>query len=282
MQFQVRGIHVASLSCASSSTGSSKQSLPISQQPTYASVQPKDQRKKVVLRPKAIPSHLNTPLAADNMISSLSEDIDSLQINSGDEKCCTSRLAWRTYTPSPPSTAPLPAKFHGKKDHSLLNMHSAPNLPYQSASTQFEDFRLPANTPLEIKDSSFNENNVNNIKARPKSFILENLESRKKEKEVIVDSEAKPRPKSLIRDLSNPIMEFKGRPQEVGSDGARERRKPAMLQFNLRKSRRRTGYSSTESITTSSSGDSMESLRSSTSEGNRYVRCMHFFQKEKK
>jgi hypothetical protein len=64
-------------------------------------------------------------------------------------------------------------------------------------------------------------------------------------------------------------MEFKGRPHEAESEHARSRRDAGLLEFKLRSSRRRAGYSSTESMATSSSGGSMESIRSSTSEGNR-------------
>ncbi|OAD56395.1 hypothetical protein WN48_03439 [Eufriesea mexicana] len=181
-----------------------------------------------------------------------SQDIESLQINSSDEKTGSPRLPARGYTPSPPSTAPLPAKFHGNRDHLLLNIRSTPNLPCQPDHPRLKDLRLPVKSSLRAKDSPQSSEGsileIKEFKGRPR--------------------EERQRPRSLIRE-SKPIMEFKGRPHEAESDLLRPRREVGLLEFKLRTSRRRPGYSSTESMATSSSGGSMESLRSSTSEGNR-------------
>lgn len=213
-------------------------------------------------------------------MSSLSQDIESLQINSGDEKTSSPRLPVRGYTPSPPSTAPLPAKFHGgNKDHLLLNIRSAPNLPSQPDHPRLKDMRLPVKS-LRAKDSpqSSEAGSILEIKGRPKAaFGLDTgaeSQSRRNDKELILEFKGRPRdesrqrPRSLIRE-SRPIMEFKGRPHEAEGDLPRPRRESGLLEFKLRTTRRRVGYSSTESMATSSSGGSMESIRSSTSEGNR-------------
>ncbi|XP_015596336.1 uncharacterized protein LOC107268255 [Cephus cinctus] len=230
---------------------------------------PKDRRKVVLLRPKPIPSRLQQ---TDN-ISSLSQDIESLQINSSDEKA-SPRLPVRGYTPSPPSTAPLPAKFHGNKDHLLLNIRSAPNLPSQPDHPRLKDMRLPVKSLRAKESPQSSEGSILEIKGRPKSFVQEvDSQSRRLDKELILEFKGRPRedrqrPRSLIRE-SRPIMEFKGRPHEAEGELPRPRRESGILEFKLRTTRRRVGYSSTESMATSSSGGSMESLRSSTSEGNR-------------
>ncbi|XP_017782851.1 PREDICTED: uncharacterized protein LOC108567100 [Nicrophorus vespilloides] len=148
-------------------------------------------------------------------------------------------LPLRGYTPSPPSTAPLPTKFHGKE--SIMNsIRSAPNLPSHSKA-RLKNLHLPIKSlrgcsptsssstfdiqlPHQIQDSSLTKDNrVLEIKDRPRKDLL------------------------LFKRAKNgkgTILEFKSR-------------------------RRRHKYSSTESMTTSSSGGSMESIKSSTSEGNR-------------
>jgi hypothetical protein len=172
----------------------------------------------------------------------------------------------------------LPAKFHGNRDHLLLNIRSAPNLPSQPDHPRLKDIRLPVKSLLRAKDSpQSSEGSILEIKGRPKTFVQENIDSsqgRRFDKELILEFKDRPReerqrPRSLIRE-NRPIMEFKGRPHEAESELARPRcRDAGLLEFKLRTSRRRAGYSSTESMATSSSGGSMESIRSSTSEGNR-------------
>ncbi|XP_020296237.1 uncharacterized protein LOC109861128 isoform X2 [Pseudomyrmex gracilis] len=300
---QMRSSNAALTSRTSSSTDTPKQQH--QQQLPYAgqSQSSKDHRRKVVLlRPKPIPSRLQQqqqqqqqhsqqqqqqqqqpqqqpqqPQQQPDNISTLSQDIESLQINSSDEKTGSPRLSARDYTPSPPSTAPLPAKFHGNRDNLLLNIRSAPNLPSQPDHPRLKDMRLPVKSSLRAKDSpQSSEGSILEIKSRPKTFVQENIDSsgRRFDKELILEFKDRPReerqrPRSLIRE-SRPIREFKGRPHEAESDLiARPRRDAGLLEFKLRSSRRRAGYSSTESMATSSSGGSMESIRSSTSEGNR-------------
>lgn len=233
----------------------------------YAS---KDRRKVVLLRPKPIPSRLQQP---DN-ISALSQDIESLQINSSDEKNSSPRLPLRGYVPappSPPSTAPLPAKFHGRKDH-LLNIRSAPNLPAQADHPRLKDTRLPVKSLRAKESPQSSEGSILEIKSRPKNETPD-IHGRRLDKELILEFKGRPkeerqRPRSLVREI-RPIMEFKGRPHEAEEHLPGPRREAGLLEFKLRTTRRRVGYSSTESMATSSSGGSMESLRSSTSEGNR-------------
>ncbi|XP_044021222.1 uncharacterized protein LOC122861104 [Aphidius gifuensis] len=262
---QLRIISSAQSRASSSTDGSKKNSQ-------YTGQLAKDNRRKiVVLKPKPIPIRLqhNQPDA----LSNLSHEIESLQINSGDENT-SSRLPVRGYTQSPPSTAPLPAKFHNNKDHLLLNMHSTPNLPSQPDQSRLKDIRLPVKS-LKSNESHQSNDGILEIKSRPKSLIQENNQSqlRRGDKDFILEFKERPkeerqRPRSLIRE-NRPIMEFKGRPHEAESDILRSRREAGIIEFKLRPTRRRIGYSSTESMATSSSGGSMESIRSSTSEGNR-------------
>lgn len=109
------------------------------------------------------------------------------------------------FTPSPPSTAPLPLKFPTKHEKFFINsIKSAPNLP---ASNAIQHPRLKDLRGSEKSDAS---------KERPRSVIIE-----------------------------------------------------AGRVFELKRSHSGRNYSSTESMATSSSGGSMESIRSSMSEGNR-------------
>lgn len=243
---------------------------PVNCPSVYAS---KDRRKVVLLRPKPIPSRLQQP---DN-ISALSQELDSIHVNhSSDEKNSSQRLPLRGYqpAPSPPSTAPLPAKFHGRNDHLLLNIRSAPNIPAQTMSAdhpRLKDTRLPVKSLRAKESPQSSEGSILEIKGRPKNEAPDN--GRRLDKELILEFKGRPkeerqRPRSLVRE-TRPIMEFKGRPHEAEEHVSRPRRETGLLEFKLRTTRRRVGYSSTESMATSSSGGSMESLRSSTSEGNR-------------
>jgi hypothetical protein len=125
--------------------------------------------------------------------------------------------------PTPPSSAPLPTKFHSA--HCIATVHSAPDIPVRA-----KDLKLP------IKSSKHRSQD------RPRSCLMDKLDK------------CPPRPRSLFcgprKAEDGPrgfgeILEIKGRPP------------------------RRPKYSSTESMATSSSGGSLESIRSSTSEGNR-------------
>lgn len=264
---QLRIINSAQSRASSSTDGSKKNCQYTGQQLS------KDNRRKiVVLKPKPIPVRLQH--SQQDTLSNLTNEIESLQINSGDENT-SARLPVRGYTQSPPSTAPLPAKFHNNKDNLLLNMRSAPNLPLQPDHPRLKDMRLPIKSLNSQESPQSSEGSILEIKSRPKNLIRENNESqiRRGDKDFILEIEEKSReerqrPRSLIRE-NRPIMEFKGRPHEAESDLLRSRREPGITEFKLRPTKRRIGYSSTESMATSSSGGSMESIRSSTSEGNR-------------
>lgn len=118
--------------------------------------------------------------------------------------------------PTPPSSAPLPVKFHSP--HCMASVQSAPDIPVRG-----KDLRLP------IKSSKHRTG----LRARSCHPDPKDDSSRS-----LFEEQDKGKPRGLE------ILEIKGRP-------------------------RRLKYSSTESMATSSSGGSLESIRSSTSEGNR-------------
>ena len=266
---------------------------------------PKERRKVTLVRgklvkerPKGIPSRL---LLSDTASSTttLSQDFDGLEIDdSEDVKPEPSPpLPLRGYSPSPPSTAPLPAKFHGNnKDILAMNsIRSAPNLPSTSpAHSRLKDMRLPVKSlrARELPDSR--KGSIMEFKGRPRSLVHQ--------EENVPDF--KGRPRSMFVEEGGPIFEFKGRPNDAakleqpilefkGRPGRSEKNEGSVLDFSGRQrglvsqesdpilefkgrpvpgSRRcgvRPKYSSTESMATSSSGGSLESIRSSTSEGNR-------------
>ncbi|XP_068081322.1 uncharacterized protein hwt [Anabrus simplex] len=254
---------------------------------------PKERRKITLVRgklvkdrPKALPSRVN---CGDNMSSTttLSQDLEGLVLEAPEviKAAPSPSLPLRGYSPSPPSTAPLPAKFHGNKDlHNMNSIRSAPNLPAGSpAHARLKDMRLPVKS-LRAREScskgsimefkgrpmslSHDEENVQEFKGRPHSMFQEGahiLEFKDRlrvgEPEHGLILEFKGRPASAVAEFSvrdrgtvgqesGPILEFKGRP-------------------GVRRCGVRPKYSSSESMATSSSGGSLESIRSSTSEGNR-------------
>lgn len=191
----------------------------------------------------------------NNSISALSQTLQDMQLKPAEETSTTSgalSLPLRGYTPSPPSTAPLPTKFHGK-DIVMNSIRSTPNLPLQKS--RFKDLRLPIKSlrgrttasssgSLQTRDSTFvmELNAKNDLISEFKGWT--GHDQSKAEKKRILEIKDRPLLKNTKKSSKDPILEFKSR-------------------------RRRPKYSSTESITTSSSGGSMESIRSSTSEGNR-------------
>lgn len=267
---------------------------------------PKDRRKVTLVRgklvkerPKAIPGRL---LQSDSASSTttLSQDLGGLEIGDPEEDkpVPSPPLPLRGYSPSPPSTAPLPAKFHGNnKDILAMNsIRSAPNLPSTSpAHPRLKDMRLPVKSlrARELPDNR--KGSIMEFKGRPRSMIHQ-------EESV---PEFKGRPRSMFVEGGGPILEFKGRPNDAekgeqpilefkGRPGRSEKEElPALdvggrqrgvvsqesgpiLEFKGRPApavNRRCSVhpksSSTESMATSSSGGSLESIRSSTSEGNR-------------
>ncbi|XP_055695258.1 uncharacterized protein LOC129797033 isoform X2 [Lutzomyia longipalpis] len=175
--------------------------------------------------------------------STVSQEMENLHLmdNSLDnvananEGGSAAQLPLRGYTPSPPSTAPLPVKFPGKHERFHMNsIKSAPNLPATNPlkNARLKDLRLPLQSlrPHDAPASSEGSigdtgsyNSPRNID-RPRSVVLE----------------------------SGRVLELK---RSHHGSGQRQRRGG--------------NFSSTESMATSSSGGSMESIRSSTSEGNR-------------
>lgn len=222
----------------------------------------------------------NTEPATSN-VSGLSTELSNVHIREQDvdqqnnPTTSSSQLPMRGYTPSPPSTAPLPMKFPGKHDRFFMNsIRSAPNLPSSNpAHPRLRDLRLPLQSNLRQQQqqggSSLVTSNENSLTDSayvnpPSSSLHHNhnshhhhhLSSHQGITNVSGGSRSRSRPRSFVLE-SGRVMELRKshashHHHHVGNG-----------------SRRPHNYSSTESIATSSSGGSMESLRSSTSEGNR-------------
>ncbi|XP_037932883.1 uncharacterized protein LOC119667648 [Teleopsis dalmanni] len=210
----------------------------------------------------------NSCTADKNNIAGLSNDLANAHIHeqnvdqqNNTTTTCTSssQLPMRGYTPSPPSTAPLPIKFPGKHDRFFMNsIKSAPNLPSSNpAHPRLRDLRLPIQTTLRQQHalgSSIGTSNENSLTdsayVNPPSSTSHHLHLQSTS-----NSRTRDRPRSFVLE-SGRVLELRkshaSHHHHVGNGG-----------------RRQHNYSSTESIATSSSGGSMESLRSSTSEGNR-------------
>ncbi|KAH8265117.1 hypothetical protein KR026_010563 [Drosophila bipectinata] len=218
----------------------------------------------------------------------------------------TQQLPVRGYTPSPPSTAPLPMKFPGKHDR-YLNMNSirsAPNLPAANpAHPRLRDLRLPLQSikNQQMCGGSSNDNSLTDSAYvnPPSTNSNSNAASGSASASAStaggggggggpgtgtgvgsVSGAAPRRPRSFVLE-SGRVLELRrsaqGAGQPQGSSTSQRHHHPH--HHHHRRGHQRPGkgqgsipghnYSSTESIATSSSGGSMESLRSSTSEGNR-------------
>ncbi|XP_050093517.1 uncharacterized protein LOC126576333 [Anopheles aquasalis] len=163
----------------------------------------------------------------------------------------SSQLPLRGYTPSPPSTAPLPMKFPGKHERFFINsIKSAPNLPSSNVAAQhprLKDLRLDIqnvrhnDVPSGSCDGSINDGSSS-------SFNHHN-------------TKAGERPRSTLCLEPERVLELKR--------GHRSSHHHHGKQPSAGHHQRGRNFSSTESMATSSSGGSMESLKSSTSEGNR-------------
>ncbi|XP_050518946.1 uncharacterized protein LOC126893049 [Diabrotica virgifera virgifera] len=185
----------------------------------------------------------------NSSVIALSHDIQNIRLVETEENnsASSSGLPLRRYTPSPPSTAPLPAKFHSK-EHTMNSIRSAPNLPSHHKSRFLPVKSLTTSSDsLQIRQGS--------------AFEIEFGCSSNK-----LISEFKGRPAHLKDEAKDRIHEIKGRPRKELLI-INKRSKDSLLEFKGRRIRHK--YSSTESMTTSSSGGSMESIKSSTSEGNR-------------
>lgn len=211
---------------------------------------PQNRRKVTLLCPK--PKKDDT-----NSIGILSQNLQELHIPES-EICSTSgglSLPLRGYTPSPPSTAPLPTKFHGKES-GMNSIRSAPNLPSHPKS-RLKDLHLPVKSLRGRSPTS----SSGSLRTQGSAFEIEFGNSN----ELI--SEFKGRPGQSKENKVDTVLEIKDRPRKELIPFKTKDVKKNILEFKGR--RRRHKYSSTESITTSSSGGSMESIKSSTSEGNR-------------
>lgn len=211
---------------------------------------PQNRRKVTLLCPKQ-------NIVDTNSVGVLSQNLQELHIPES-EVCSTSgglSLPLRGYTPSPPSTAPLPTKFHGK-ELGMNSIRSAPNLPSHPKS-RLKDLHLPVKSLRGRSPTS----SSGSLQTQGSAFEIEFGNSN----ELI--SEFKGRPGQSKENKVDTVLEIKDRPRKELITFKTKDVKKNILEFKGR--RRRHKYSSTESITTSSSGGSMESIKSSTSEGNR-------------
>lgn len=194
-------------------------------------------------RPRSI--HIRRDLSVDSLrLRDLSlQDLEQVEVHEPP-------LPLRGTTPTPPSSAPLPTKF--PSSHSMATVHSAPNLPGAHADLP----RLP------ITAVRCRMEDTRNLEGRPKSF-LEGV-STEKDSSRLRDN----RPKSLFC-TEHKTKETKRRPESRSDSSTAFLATAKVLEIKGRPRRVRVKYSSTESMATSSSGGSLESIRSSTSEGNR-------------
>ncbi|KAK3921764.1 SH2 domain-containing adapter protein F [Frankliniella fusca] len=194
----------------------------------------------------SIGSQDGTPGAGGAGAAVLSSSLGGLHLgSSGGSERSDSPL--RGYSPPPPgsapSSAPLPAKFHGhgSQGRSMLSLRSAPSAPH-----------LATKAVREIKGRPGHP--------RPTSLAMTASSSTASSTDAAAGtSSQQDLPLALARpSRARTILEFKGRPSSGRVD------RPLSLVAP-----RRPKFSSTESMATSSSGGSLESVRSSTSEGER-------------
>ncbi|XP_059610278.1 uncharacterized protein LOC132257409 isoform X2 [Phlebotomus argentipes] len=171
--------------------------------------------------------------------STISQEMENMHLmeNSANanEAGLAAQLPLRGYTPSPPSTAPLPVKFPGKHERFLMNsIKSAPNLPSTNPpkNARLKDLHLPLKSLCPRDPPASSEGSIGDTRSYNSPRNAE-------------------RPRSVVLE-SGRVLELKGSHHGTGQ-----------------RQRRGGNFSSTESMVTSSSGGSMESIRSSTSEGNR-------------
>lgn len=190
------------------------------------------------------------PPSQDN-ISRLSQNLQDMHLPLDETSGPSGVLPLRGYTPSPPSTAPLPTKFHGKE--SVMNsIRSAPNLPHPKG--RLKELHLPIKSLRGRSPTSSSGGSAFDIEFGNSQEIISDFKRR-------VRQSKEPSPRDLV-------MEIKDRPRkDLLVLKCKKETNEHILEFKGR--RRRHKYSSTESMTTSSSGGSMESIKSSTSEGNR-------------
>lgn len=184
--------------------------------------------------------------------------------------------------PTPPSTAPLPSKFCGHDDFIMNSIKSAPELPISSpAHLRLKDTRLPVKS-LRARDTrpkTINPNCVDPSNDVGCDVASDKVPDDTQSNELLQNTNFT-KPKSLVQS-DGLILEFKGRPEgktEGKDKKLKVSQRPRSLMGEIRPvlefkgNQRRNGrlkFSSTESMATSSSGGSLESIKSSTSEGNR-------------
>lgn len=212
----------------------------------------------------AAAARTNAVDAVGNNINALSQDLENLSLEQQQHQTAVdqqnnsnnsnSQLPLRGYTPSPPSTAPLPLKFPGSKHERFFmnSIRSAPNLPSSNpAHPRLRDLRLPLQTSLRQQHmttaSSLGTSNENSLTDSAYVNPPSNASSHHHHHHNASNS-GRNRPRSFVIE-SGRVLEL--RKSHSAHQGAGNRH----------------NYSSNESIGTSSGG-SMESLRSSTSEGN--------------
>lgn len=182
-----------------------------------------------------------------NPSTKLSQDFENLQIDSNFSNAISDKLSSssnlphsissRFKNPSPPSTAPLPLKFlrnHEGTGFFINDNKSAPHIAMSSNN------RMVA--PQSHRHAAQGSGSTGTV--RSDSSSITTMEPRP-------SRHHKDRPSSLHIDSKRGVIGLKNK------------------RIQLRHHQRIKNFSSTESITTSSSGGSSESLRSSTSEGNR-------------
>ncbi|XP_076261496.1 uncharacterized protein LOC143197160 [Rhynchophorus ferrugineus] len=190
----------------------------------------------------------------NNQVLKLSQDIQNMHLTNEDNITSTGGLLLRGYTPSPPSTAPLPSKFPGK-ELMMNSIRSAPNLP---SKTRLKDLNLPVKS-LRARSPTTSSGS---LQIRQGSAFDIEFGSSSNSNQLISEFKGRPGNSRERTGEMERIFEIKSRPKS-NLLVVPKRTKDSIIR------RIRHKYSSTESMTTSSSGGSMESIKSSTSEGNR-------------
>lgn len=190
-------------------------------------------------------NHEDVPSQSKSTSDILSQSMRNMHLDSKEESLKGSLLL-RVYTPSPPSSTPVSAsKLYNSKSNATSSDGSISNT--EVAHHRTKDFRLPVKS-LSLRRNCNSSASVTSAPIVPTTQV------------------------KSITDTSGPtqqrnFLEIKDRTRKVfkhrHKDGSKD-----LFRYSKGIHRRRK-YSSTESMTTSSSGGSMESLQSSTSEGNR-------------
>ncbi|XP_011312709.1 uncharacterized protein [Fopius arisanus] len=231
-----------------------------------------ESERKVQLRSQPLFIQMESHSSVD--MSSLSQGIESLQIKCSDEKIRLGRTVTCEYSPSALSNNFLAAKFHDTKDHIRSNIRKAPNIHLQSDSLKLKHIGSTRKSwkmkqSKQINDGIFQNKN----EARSSVYEITDSRLRGENRENIVGFGSRPRQERHCSHYFVPnwktMVNFKGRAHKIKENSSKSAKEPKSMQFKLHSTRRRLDSSSMESMATSSSGGSMESLRSSTSEDNR-------------